>query len=709
MNETFGKMNSKSINSIIPTLILVLLVQVVAGQNQPISVMPYPKSVEMNDGRLKITRAFRIHVFADSSDKVIEKAANKLLLRLSKRTLGFFRQKQVDLQQHYDHYTLTIKVKEKAEVQINIDESYELDITSDSMTLIANNTIGALRGIETISQLVYVDDNGYYLPAVRIKDSPLFKWRGSMIDAARHFISLEVIKRHIDAMAVVKMNVLHLHLTDDEGFRVECKTFPKLHEHGSNGQFYTQEELKDIVNYASERGIMVYPEFDLPSHSQSWFAGYPELASSPGSYEPGTRFKLLAEEMKGGASVVEAMRQAPFAAFNPAKEEVYEFLDKFIGEMSFIFPSPYLHIGVDENNGAVWKNNPQIVQFMADNEIENVASLQAYFVNRLYPILKKYNKTMVAWEEVYTPSIFEDIVVQLYREKEPGAKPPINIDEVTDKGNSVIVSTGFYLDLLFPAYVHYENLYLHSNLNEKILGGEAPLWSEFIDENCFENRAWPRTAVVAERLWSPQNVNDVNDMYRRLFILEDRLEAAGLSHRLNTIRMLSELNNGKDLQPLLTVLQPLATLRGRKIAKVGVTYGTSPLVGLPFILGCDSKKAWEFRKLVQTYLDSKDSSVKSEIKDQLVIWKEAALKVNHQYANAPNLRGLHSMSLKIVKATDIGLQAIRGNIGEDEINEKLGELKSLSENGEAEIIILNEIESLLTGVMYPLKSFNFYE
>jgi hexosaminidase len=147
--------------------------------------------------------------------------------------------------------------------------------------------LGALHGLETLLQLLTKNKNGeFYFPLVSIHDAPRFSWRGLMIDVSRHFSPVDVLKRNIDAMAAVKMNVLHLHLTDNEGFRVESKMFPQLHMKGSNGDYYTQAQIKDLISFAEERGIIIVPEFDMPGHTKSWFAGYPQLASGPGPYEP---------------------------------------------------------------------------------------------------------------------------------------------------------------------------------------------------------------------------------------------------------------------------------------------------------------------------------------------------------------------------------------------------------------------------------------
>ncbi len=186
---------------------------------------------------------------------------------------------------------------------------------------------------------------------------------------ARHFIPVDVLKRNIDGMAAVKMNVLHWHLYDDEGFRLESKRFPKLQEAGSNGQYYTQEQVRDLVAYAHDRGIRVLPEFEMPGHSRSLFAGYPELASGPGPYkvEP------------GGSE----------AAMDPTREETYKFIDKFVDEMTRLFPDEYLHIGGDEVDGHQWDANPKIQAFMHAHGMKTNQDLQAYFNQRVQKILQQ--------------------------------------------------------------------------------------------------------------------------------------------------------------------------------------------------------------------------------------------------------------------------------------------------------------------------------
>jgi hexosaminidase len=225
------------------------------------------------------------------------------------------------------------------------DESYGLTVTSERATLTAPNPLGVLHGLETLLQMVDVSTSGFAIPAVTIDDHPRFAWRGMLIDVSRHFMPVETILRNLDGMAVVKMNVLHWHLSDDQGFRVESRVLPKLQLAGSDGIFYTQEQVREVLAYARERGIRVVPEFDVPGHTASWLVAYPQLATDPNNLEIGRHFGIFNECM------------------DPSNEAVYAFLDQFVGEMARLFPDEYFHIGGDEVNGRQWSASAKIQAF----------------------------------------------------------------------------------------------------------------------------------------------------------------------------------------------------------------------------------------------------------------------------------------------------------------------------------------------------------
>lgn len=669
------------------------------AQRNAINVMPLPKTIGTGNGKLKISHQLKIELLGISDDSVLENAANRVFKKLNLATLAYFEQEKIKLNERLSDAIITIKVEEKKPNSIGVDESYKLSINSEKGVLLAKNTIGALRGMETLLQLIDADSEGYFFPEVEIYDEPRFKWRGMMVDVARHFIPLDILKRNIDAMAVVKMNILHLHLSDDEGFRVESKKYPRLHEFGSNKQYYSQEELKGLVQYAEARGIMIYPEFDLPGHSKSWFAGYPELASALGPYIPGPRF-----EINPNASTEErrvAIFESPTPAINPTKEEVYDFLDGFIGEMATIFPCPYYHIGADENNGKAWNLNPQIVQFMKDNNMKNVHELQKYFVKRIYTLLQKHNKRMIGWEEAFDENLPNAVTFQTWGGSGTFGGEHITLDKITGKGNTVVISTGFYLDLFQPASNHYKNSNILNKDNPNILGGEAALWSELVDEYTFEGRAWPRTAAIAERLWSPSNVIDQDEMYRRLFILSDRLEIAGLNHTINVRRMLTSLCNSQDVKYPLTILQTLTPKKG--YFRLGINmrspkrtkYQGVPLANLADMVTCDSKQVWSFKKLVDEYVSKKDLDLKEKIKAQLEEWIEAAGHIKNMTESAPNLNTLEGYAQRVAGASKIGLQVLTESVDQSQKKIIIEQLKSLARStDELEIGILPVINQL---------------
>jgi len=302
--------------------------------------------------------------------------------------------------------------------QLGEDESYSLTVTSSKAQLIAPTTLGVMRGLQTFLQLVQVSPQGFAVPAVTIEDKPRFPWRGLMIDSSRHFMPVEVIERNLDAMAAVKLNVFHWHLSDNQGFRVESQHFPKLQEMGSDGLFYTQEQIREIVAYAHERGIRVVPEFDMPGHCTSWFVGYPELASGPGPYSIVRQFGVFDPAM------------------DPTSESTYKFLDKFIGEMAKLFPDRFFHIGGDEVNGKQWDSNPKIQEFMHAHGLKNNGDLQGYFNQRLQKIVAKHGKVMEGWDEILRPDMPKAIVIQSWR----GQK---SLADAAQQGYRGILSSGY--------------------------------------------------------------------------------------------------------------------------------------------------------------------------------------------------------------------------------------------------------------------------
>jgi hexosaminidase len=421
-------------------------------------------------------------------------------------------------------------------------ESYQLDISPEKAVLGASSVEGALHGLETFVQLISPGADGFEVASVHIEDHPRFPWRGLMIDCSRHWMPLEVIERNLDAMAAVKLNVLHWHLSDDQGFRVESKRFPRLQQLGSDGHFYTQDEVRHIIAYARDRGIRVVPEFDIPGHTTSWFVGYPELASAPGPYTIERTWGIFQPTM------------------DPAREETYKFLDKFLGEMTALFPDHYFHVGGDEVDPTQWKQSASIQAFARERHFETPDLLQAYFIHRVQEILKKYGKTMVGWDEVLHPDLDSDAVIQSWR-------GPAALGDAAKQGHRGILSFGYYLDHLQPASFHYGvDPQVDGELGESknvalILGGEACMWSEYVSPETIDSRIWPIAAAIAERLWSAKDVSNLTSMYDRMDAISRVLESVGI--RSNEQMMLDRMGSRPALRVLADASESLG-IEGRR-------------------------------------------------------------------------------------------------------------------------------------------------
>jgi hexosaminidase len=548
------------------------------------TLMPEPAHLRVGTGVLSIAQGFAAAT-EEFHDERLDNAIARATRQLTEETGVVIRVAPAG-----SRAVLTISVDGPGEVVQgpNENESYSLEVTPQGAHLHAATDVGAMRGLQTLLQLVQDSGQGYFLPAVSIQDAPRFPWRGLMMDCSRHFEPISVIERTLDGMAAVKMNVFHWHLTDDQGFRIQSKLFPKLTEDGSDGRYYTQEQAQEVVAYARARGIRVVPEFDMPGHATSWVVGYPELASGPGPFTVERHFGVFNPVM------------------DPTKESTYDFLDKFIGEMATIFPDEYMHIGGDENNGVEWKNNPRIQEFMREHGLKGTAALQDYFNRRLLKILQAHGKKMIGWDEIMTPGLPKDVVIQSWRGFD-------SLAQGAKEGYSGILSAGYYLDHMDSAADHYrvDPLPAGNDLTpeqaSRILGGEACMWGEYVDAENIDSRIWPRTAAIAERLWSPQSVNNVDDMYRRLWVESVRLEALGLtqiSQEAASLRALAGTEQIAPLQTLAGVLQPVDfNTRGSWSDAHGVTT-LMPLDQLVDALPPDPPSRRDFEELVSRYLQA---------------------------------------------------------------------------------------------------------
>ena len=670
-----------------------------------IKVIPFPENVSTGQGQFRINSSFSIST--TTQDPTLIKAVNRFYQQLNRQTAAYFIQDYITPGLSG---TMRIQPGNAQALSIGMDESYQLAVTPQSIDLKSNTTIGAIHGLQTLLQLLTKDEQGFYFPELMIQDKPRFPWRGLMIDVARHFIPFDVIKRNIDAMATVKMNVLHLHLTDDEGFRIESKQFAKMHQLGSNGQYYTQEEMKQLIQYAAERGIMIIPEFDLPGHSQSWFVGYPELASLPGPYKPGPRFNT--DKVKSIADMMVMVRTAPTPSIDPTKESVYQFLEKFLGEMKNLFPYAYVHVGADENNGAAWKANPKIQQYMKKNSIADTRALEDYFIKRMYGIVSKQKYRMIVWEEGFTPELPKDVIVQKWKsDMGPMGGTPISIANIVQQGNDVLVSSGFYLDHHFPAYMYYQNQPLSqyasqppANDKGKVLGGEAAEWTEIADGKNIETRIWVNSAAIAERLWSPASQTDVNDLYTRLMNLNLLLDAQGLQHFANYERSLRAWKGSTDVNDLRLLTDVLTPIKGYKrlIPKMTMpknkTQATAPLNELADCLPMNSFIKRQFRQWVSAYLQTQDQDAAKAIRAQLQAWTYLQWNSYQQ----PTLEAIRPHAVNLQLLSKLALEAMderdKGVVLLDWVAKQQDLLKKAAQPvAETELDVLPELAALING------------
>lgn len=503
-------------------------------------VMPLPSKVVSAEGKLTVDTTFSAAA-SGYSDVRLQAALRRFVARVSRQT-------GIPIHSAGKKATLLVECREGGSKYPTLgeDESYRLDVSSLGANLHAATVTGALRGLETFAQLI---GSGPDVQSVHIEDRPRFPWRGLMLDVSRHWMPVEVVERNLNAMAAVKLNVFHWHLSDDQGFRVESRLFPKLQQFGSDGDFYTQAEIRHVVDYARDLGIRVIPEFDIPGHTTSWFVGYRELASAPGPYAIERKWGIFHPTM------------------DPAREATYTFLDGFIGEMASLFPDRYFHIGGDEVEETQWKNSAAIQAFEKEHQLRDSRALHAYFNMRLQQILSKHGKTMIGWDEVLDSNLEHDTVIQSWRGQ-------TSLAEAARKGYRGILSFGYYLDHLKSAAAHYavdplgNAPDLTAEQSARILGGEACMWSEYVSDQTVDSRIWPRAAAVAERLWSAGETTDVESMYLRLQSLNRALDWVGVEQRSTYGRMLDRIAGGpSDALRVLADASEALGIDGRRSAQ----------------------------------------------------------------------------------------------------------------------------------------------
>jgi hexosaminidase len=658
--------------------------QAVAAGKAQLPVMPLPFRAVPASGEFLLDGGFEM-VFTGYTEPRLERAKLRFFETLKSQT-GIRR--WPPSAQKLPQFIVNTKAPGAPVQQLGEDESYYLDVTPAQVSLTAANPLGVLRGLQTFLQLVHISPKGFVVNAIAIEDKPRFPWRGLMIDAGRHFIPIEVMRQNLDAMEAVKLNILHWHVSEDQGFRIESRVFPQLQRMGSDGLFYTQDEVRGIIAYARDRGIRVMPEFEMPSHANSLYVGYPELADGTGPYHLKRKF---------GEKWGRDRKPSEDSSMDPTRESTYVFLDRLLGEMSNLFPDAYLHVGGDAEDAVTeWSTNPRIQQYMRDNGFKDSAALQTYFTARLQKLVSKHHKTMVGWDEVLQPETPKDVVIQSWRGLD-------SLATAVGRGNRAILSWGYYLDLNEPASRHYAVDPLAGSVGKltlarqsEILGGETAMWTEYVTPETIDGRIWPRAAAVAERLWSQQNVTDPDSMYTRLAALSQYLTYRGIPYEAIRELTLQRMVGNGDPTPLKVLASIVEPPRGfpREGQREYDVY--TPLNHLSDIIPAEADSAREFHNATARIAagDMNPANLRF-VRQSLTLWRDNDVALQPLLPLSSITAELVPVSHNLSQAAEIGLQAL------DSIEKKEAFSASQSKETLATLESINKPIAELTDKVIP--------
>lgn len=537
-----------------------LLLNTSFGQSTEISLIPQPVSLEKKSGQFQLTASTGI-VSPDNSNNEVQ-SVTAMFSNVIRRSTGY--PAPVQASKNDLSSTITFSLNKSKDAVLG-KEGYVVDVAPNAITVSANEPAGLFYGAQTLLQLLpkeiesksVVQSMSWTAPAVRVTDFPRFGWRGLMFDVSRHFFTKQEVKDFIDEMVKYKMNLLHLHLTDDEGWRIEIKSLPKLTEVGAwrvykvghfgdfpapaaneprtYGGFYTKDDIKEIVQYAKERFVNILPEIDIPGHSLAAIVSYPELSCTPGveKYRVRSGEKIMDWHSKGFTALIDN-------TLCPANEKVYTFLDKVFTEVAELFPFEYIHMGGDECAKNFWEKNPQILALMKREKLKDMHEVQSYFVKRVEKIIASKGKKMIGWDEILEGGLAPNAAVMSWR----GIKGGI---EAAKLGHEVVMSptTFAYLDYMqsdatleAPVYAtlrlktSYTFEPVPDGVDAKyIKGGQANLWTEQVyNTRHMQYMIWPRGMAIAESVWSPKEKKDWNDFARRVESHFGRMDAREIKY-----------------------------------------------------------------------------------------------------------------------------------------------------------------------------------
>jgi len=520
-----------------------------------ISIIPKPQSIELKKGWFVINSQTRILY-----NKGDMETANYLQKQLKTDVDISLEVKELNNPKGTDNCIWILKAPELKN-QLG-EEGYYLQIDKSGIKISAATSTGIFYGIQSLRQLLPINkkektENQLTIPCLSIKDKPRFSWRAFMLDEARHYKGMEVVKNLLDQMALHKMNVFHWHLTDDQGWRIEIKKYPNLTEIGSkradtqiggwdsdqySGQphegFYTQDQIREIVQYATERHIIILPEIEMPGHTSAAIASYPWLGVTGNKIEVSIRFGKH------------------YDIFNVADPKVEEFLRDVLFEVMELFPSKFIHIGGDEVKYDQWKSSEQIQKFMKKVGLKTPADLQIYFTNKMSAFIESQGRRMMGWNDILgghvlhayhsdadtkvSQDLAQNVIIHFWKGDLKLAEEAIL--RGYDIVNSYHVFT--YLDYTYKD-IPLDKAYdfdpipegMDSTLHSKVLGMSCQMWGEWIPTvESMEHQVYPRLSAFSEVSWTKKSSKDFINFTRRLEVMQERWDILGISYaRILTI------------------------------------------------------------------------------------------------------------------------------------------------------------------------------
>lgn len=551
---------------ILPFLLLAIGCQTpkeITFEESDINIIPKPKNISLSNGYFEFTSKTTF-VTADTLQNVA-----RLITEKFKKASGW------DLK-------ITTEPQKSNFVVLETDtslpnEGYTFNSDNEKITIKASDHNGFIYALQTLRQLLpkeiessNIVKTDWIIPSVNIQDQPQYPWRGLMLDVARHFFPKEYILKTIDRMAMLKLNTFHFHLIDNEGWRIEIKKYPKLTEvgawrvdqeekhwnarstnspetKGTYGGFYTQEDIKEIVSYASERGITIIPEIEMPAHVMSAIAAYPELSCH----------KRPIGVPSGGVWPITDIYCA-------GQDETFAFLENVLTEVMDLFPSKYIHIGGDEATHTEWEKCPKCLQRMKEHKLKNAHELQSYFIKRIDNFLVANGRRLVGWDEIIEGGLPPQAIVMNWRGIDIGKK-------AIEQGHQVVLTSDCYIDqyqgspdnepLAIGGYLPLSKIYNYSlhkdeltqEQQKQILGSQANLWAEYIpNEKHSEYMIFPRLLALAEIVWTPQEMKNWNNFMNRVQKLLPRLELMNINYSKSMYQVSSKIEN-QDNKVIITL------------------------------------------------------------------------------------------------------------------------------------------------------------